>query len=363
MQGAQESMLAIYCDEAGNSGENLLDPAQPYFVLASNDFSDVEASTLLELVRSKQAAEAKFRTLKKTPTGLKKLKALMTNPGMTGDRIVVTAFDKRFMIITKMVDLIAETIFHEIGEDLYKRGANIAMSNMLYVCMPTFCGEATTQRYLNSFVELMRFRTPASADAFYKAGDEMLAASSNEDFRKDLYIFTERRLFQTWFEGIGNLALDPAIPALFEHIASWGARKPSRFKVFCDSSKPILATKAQFDAMLAQGDEMASVIGYDRRKFKFPLQAISLEQSDSALHPQIQIADICAGAFAHVLRCSQADTYDDFATTLRDHSLHWMTNALLPSTKISPAELGTDAEDGVNPVEEVVKLLRKRNFV
>jgi hypothetical protein len=352
-------MLEIYCDEAGNSGENLLDAAQPFFALASNDFSREEALSLLELVRSNQTSEPKFRTLRKTTSGVHRLKRLLTDPRMTGERIVVTAFDKQFMVITKMVDLIAETLFHEIGEDLYKQGANIAMANMLNACMPAFCGQDTTDRYLNSFVDLMRFRTPESIETFYSVGAQMLARSSDADFKNNLSVFTARDLFATWFEGIGELSLDPAIPALFEHIAVWGARKSVRFSVICDSSKPVIATKKQFDDMMMQGDEMAAVIGYDRRKFKFPLQAVSVEQADSALHPQIQLADICAGAFTHVLRCSQS-SYDDLGILVRDTCLPWMINAVLPSTKISPEELGTSSIDGVNPVEEMVRRLRNR---
>ncbi len=40
-------MSSIYCDEAGNSGENLVDIEQPFFVLASNDYSESEANSLL----------------------------------------------------------------------------------------------------------------------------------------------------------------------------------------------------------------------------------------------------------------------------------------------------------------------------
>jgi len=48
---------AIYFDESGNSGERLIDDDQPFFMLASNDFSATEARALLEHVRSHQVAE------------------------------------------------------------------------------------------------------------------------------------------------------------------------------------------------------------------------------------------------------------------------------------------------------------------
>ena len=352
---------AIYCDEAGNSGQNLLDPDQPFFVLASTDLGSVEASELIERVRSPQGGEPKFKTLRKTPDGLLRLSTLLTDPRINKSRIALTAFHKRYMIVTKMVDLIAETVIHQIGEDLYRRGANIAMSNMLYACMPAFCGQVTTDRFLRSFVDLMRFRTPASVDEFYLAGEAMVSASSNLDFRRDLYPFTERSLFHDWFDGIGQLSLEPAIPALFQHIAAWGARRPERFRVIHDQSKPVLATKEQFEAMMALSGESSSLIGYDRRKFRFPLQAVSLEQGDSRAHPQLQIADICAGALVHFLKSRESGNPDDLARLVGDVCLDWVLDAVVPSADVSPEELGTDAAGGVNPVDSIARHTRRRN--
>ena len=127
-------MSELYCDEAGNSGQNLLDPEQPTFVLASTDLGRSEATELLDVVRSPQGGEPKFKTLKRTTDGVRRLTRLFTDPRLNKSRIAITAFHKRYMVVTKMVDLISETVFHGIGEDLYKRGANIAMSNMLYYC-------------------------------------------------------------------------------------------------------------------------------------------------------------------------------------------------------------------------------------
>jgi hypothetical protein len=69
-------MSIIYCDESGNSGEELFDKDQPFFVLASNDFGRAEALTLLEHLRSHQSGEPKFKTLKKTVDGVRRLTQL-----------------------------------------------------------------------------------------------------------------------------------------------------------------------------------------------------------------------------------------------------------------------------------------------
>jgi hypothetical protein len=119
-------MYTIYCDEAGNSGENLLDADQPVYVPASNDFTTTEASALLQHVQLPRSSEPKFKILKKNNKGVSRLLAFLADPLLTRERLAVSVFHKRFMIVTKIVDLIFETLIQQVGGDLYVNGANIA---------------------------------------------------------------------------------------------------------------------------------------------------------------------------------------------------------------------------------------------
>jgi hypothetical protein len=345
-------MSIIYCDESGNSGERLLDKDQPFFVLASNDFGVSEAKGLLEHVRSPQGGEPKFKTLKKTQEGIRRLTRFFADPRLHTSRIVVDVYHKRYMVVTKLVDLVVETLMHRMGEDLYKDGANIAMSNMLYGCMPTFCGDELTDRFLQSFVDLMRHRTNAHVTEYFDAGRAMVEACCDDDFQKTLLPFAEPSLFAAWFNPIGDMALEPAIPALFQHLSEWGRRKPDRFRVIHDGSKPVLASQEDFQRMMALVDESSRVVGYDRRKFQFPLRAVSLEQGDSMMYPQIQVADLCAGAINHFLKCHVTGELDELAEVVRGIGcLNWVINGVVPSTDVSPEDLGTDSDDGENPLD------------
>lgn len=354
-------MSIIYCDEAGNSGENLLDKEQPFFVLASNDFGRSEAILLLDHVYSPQGGEPKFKTLKKTSDGIRRLTRLLADPRLNNNRVVIDVYHKRFMVVAKMVDLIAETLIHETDGDLYLRGANLAMSNMLYYCMPTFCGELVTDRFLRSFTDLMRQRTEAHAAAFFREGQAMLEASSNEEFKVVLRPFTDPLVREVWFEGINPLALDPAIPALFQHINAWGIRKPDRFRVIHDRSKPVLASQQIFENMMAHNEEQSALIGYDRRQFKFPLRAESLEQGDSLEHPQLQLADLCAGAVSYFFKCREVGKLDELAMAICNLGcIEWAINMVVPSPDVTPEELGTNSEDGINPVDPLVAYLHNQ---
>lgn len=354
-------MQTIYCDEAGNSGERLLDAEQPHFVLVSNDFGTEEATSLLSHVQSPQGAEPKFKTLRKSADGINRLIRFLSDPRLDNSRLVIHCFDKRFMVVTKMVDLVIETLQHEMGIDLYKGGANLAMSNMMHFCLPVFCGKEATEKLLGTFVNLIRSRTDEVVDAYYVAAKEAMEASVDSDFRNLLGPFADRDLFHTWFNGIGPNVLEPAIPALFSQIGAWGARKSDRFRVVHDKSKPILATQSQFEQMMAMSGEPSLVVGYDRRKFHFPLRATSLEQGDSKEYPQIQVSDLCVGAVARFMKYKDSgvsDPLNDAFVELVGH--RWDFDGVMPRAVVTPKDLKTDSADAGNPIDAILNYLERR---
>jgi hypothetical protein len=354
-------VTTIYCDEAGNTGANLLDPDQPFFILASNDFSSGEADGLLEHVRTGQGGEPKFSVLRRRPEGIARVIRLLSDPRLNKDRVRVGVFHKRYMIVSKMVDLIAETLIHEIGGDLYERGANIAMANFHYYCMPAFCGEERTSAFLQAFVDLIRHGADSHKDTFYAAGQQMLSASKSADFKRELIYFTEPALFHRWYLDFDWSALDPAIPALFHQIVVWGMRKSERFHVVHDRSKPILASQQTFETMMAGLGEGSTMIGTDRRKISFPLRALSLTQEDSKDYSQLQLADLCAGAINHFYKCHQTDQPDDLSRAVEELGcLDWGDSFVLPQPHVTPEELGTAVTDGTNAVDAMAAYLDKK---
>jgi hypothetical protein len=351
-------VTAIYCDEAGNTGANLLDPEQPVFVLASNNYSVAEAEDLLQHVRSVQGGEPKFTTLRRRPEGIARIVRFLRDDRITKDRVRIGVFHKRYLVVTKMVDLVAETLIHQIGGNLYERGANIAMANLLFFCMPAFCGEKATNTFLQRFVDLIRHGPDDFKDLFYAAGDDMIRSCINEGFKSDLVYFTVPSLFESWYDDFDGSSLDPAIPALFHIMSDWGARIPGRFEVMHDRSKPILASQATFEALMAEANETPELIGTDRRKLMFPLSASSLTQVDSKDHPQLQVADICAGAINHFYKLHLKNETDELANAVDSLGcLEWGNNFILPQPYVTPSQLGTDIVDGTDSVDLITKYL------
>lgn len=355
-------MAAIFCDEAGNTGANLLDPEQPIFVLASNNYSLAEADALLQHVVSPQGGEPKFSTLRRRPEGIARIVHFLSDTRLSKDRVKISVFHKRYTVVTKLVDLIAENLIHQIGGNLYDRGGNIAMANLLFFCMPTFCGEQTTSVFLQRFVELIRYGPKDAKEPFYAAGNEMIRCCVNEDFKSDLIFFTEPAFFEDWWDDFDGSSLDPAIPALFHLMSDWGAKISDRFDVMHDRSKPILASQETFEYLMAEVDESSALVGTDRRKIVFPLRASSLTQVDSEDHPQLQVADICAGAINHFYKLHIRNETDELANAVdRLGCLEWGRNFILPQPHVTPADLGTDSVEGTDSVDLITKYwLQKR---
>lgn len=360
----KETMTIIFCDEAGNTGEHLLDPNQRGFVLASNDFSEEEASTLLGHVRSSQGGEAKIATLKKTNAGIDRLGALLHDPRLNGTRIATLIFDKKFMVYTKLVDLIMETLMHEAGQDIYEMGANLSLSNLLYYSTPILCHEAQADIMLQAFVHLLRKRNKESVEEYLKAGDLLLQTCSNDQFAALLAPFFSPTLLPIWYDQMIPLSIEPAIPALFATIVEWGRRKDNRFSVYHDHSKPVLATADDFEKMCAGVDEASDTVGYDRRKFQFPLRATELRQVDSKDYSQIQIADICAGVIWHYFRCKTQRITDPLCDLIeRAGSFGWISGGVIPSPSFTADALDIHDKSGKNPIsafaERMSRLRRK----
>ena len=69
---------------------------------------------------------------------------------------------KRFVLLTKIVDLIVEPIFYDDDEDFYKDGSNISYSNILYYSLKVVMGDEFFSNVISKFQVMIRKRTKQS---------------------------------------------------------------------------------------------------------------------------------------------------------------------------------------------------------
>lgn len=354
----------VYCDEAGNTGAALLDKAQPVFVLSSLDFSDSEASELLACVKSTQGAEAKFTTLRKSERGKRKLIQFLSQHALTPARVKATVFHKEYMVVTKMVDIIVESLAHQGGIDLYERGGNIALSDLHFYATPVYCGRDRFNSFLASFVAMVRNKDKASTEMFFYWAWQLHGLCIDEKYQSMLapFLVAEHSIAEL-LENIDSLALDPAVPSFFNHCVAWGDQYGAEFDVLHDESKPLYAERDTLRAFMDKSIPYTE-IGFDKRKFEFPLKANNLEFGDSKKISQLQMADLIASASAYLNLCRINGNMDDFARGLEVDALldRFVINALWPSTDVTPAALETDQEGGINAVNFIAEALSRRRI-
>lgn len=356
-------MKLVAFDESGNTGADLLNQQQRVFVLASNNLSIHEAEELLSVVQTQQAAEAKFSNLRKSNSGKRRIIEFLQKATFHKGKIKTTFFHKEYMVITKIVDLIIENMAYIYGIDLYKDGANIAMSNMHFYCMPTFCGKKKTLKMYSTFVEMIRTQSDESIAKFYNAMWQLHDASTNKSYSESLSpILASKEIIGEILENNDKNSLDPAIPAFFEHCANWSDEFEDYFDVLHDDSKPLFQEKETLELFMSK-EIPHHIIGYDRRKHGFPLKANGVHFGKSEDDPRLQVADLIAsssGYWAH--RLASGETEDDFFIKLDGVEIRQFSiNAIWPAPEVTPKEMGTDGGYGINAVDFMTEQLSKHH--
>ncbi len=359
---AEKSIIAtIFLDESGNTGHNIADKDQPIFTLSGCKYSNIEAEKLLALIGSKSPKEAHFKNLKRRKSGQDGIVRLMCHKFINQDRVKVELLHKNFMVTTKIVDLLIEHMLHLNGHDLYENGGNIGLSNMWFCCMPTFCGIDRVQCMHESFVKMIKIQSEDSIDDFYKTVEELKSNSISEGFKDDLNMLMDTKHYiHGALNGIDKSSLDPSIPALFSQCVAWGDVHPKGFHVIHDDSHSIENQKILFGQFM-DWTQSSVEIGYDRRKFKLPLKGKSLKFSSSESHPQLQVADIIASSIAYWADGVARDEKDDYLF-LELNKLNFnklITNKIWPTQDVTPSDLGTIHDGGLNPADHTAYFLMK----
>ena len=354
-------MHEVVFDESGNTGADLLNQQQPVFALASTCLSREQASLILEPLSTPQTREIKFSRLRRTEAGRRRIIEFLSCSSLDPENIITTLFHKKYMIVTKVVDLLVENLAYEDGIDLYRDGANIAMSNYFYFCMPTFCGEGRTTTLLRRFVEMLRFRTPRNIRRFYVAARAMYEHSTDREFAASLApILVSERMIGFILANNDRNSLDPAIPAFVQHCSLWGDRFGREYGLIHDDSKPIFQEKETLEIFMSPEEEI-HVLGYDRRKFSFPLRASGVRFASSNEDPRLQVADILAGASSYLAAGLVAPpSHIEFWNDLDEANLpRLIRDVIWPSPDVSPRDLGTEFTGGINPVDGMTAFMAR----
>jgi hypothetical protein len=291
--------MRVFLDESGFTGEDLLNEAQPVFVLASTVLSEEESRRIHgNFFADVRARELKHSTLAKTAKGrsrvLRFLRAVRALEGQCATYVV----HKEFCLLSKLVDWWVESGMHEKGFDFYRDGANLAFTNVCFFCLRTFESPGFLRETLRLFQKMMRYRTKGAYVEFW-SGLRRKMKRCRKETRQILEYFdlSERILGPRHFLGLPDKALDISVTTAVESIAHWRNTTDEDLEVIHDNSSVMAREKWIWDAVVAQNVPHAAFRRGDR-VVKYPLNVANTILGDSANFAQLQFCDILAGATA-----------------------------------------------------------------
>lgn len=358
----KQTIATIFLDESGNTGSNILDDNQPMFTLAGCRFSVQESERLISLINSRSPKEAHFKVLRRRKAGQDGIIRLMKHSLINQRNVVVELMHKRFMVVTKIVDILIEHMMFINGHDLYKNGANIGLSNLWYMCLPLYCGEKSVDEMYKAFLTMVKVQSDESVNGFFEKVVKLQDVCSDDEFKSDInMILNTKSIVKDALDGIDKSILDPSIPSLFSQCVMWGQKHPRGFNIIHDDSHAIEQQRAMY-AQFMDWTQKEVELGYDRRKFSLPLKGKSLKFSSSTDYPQLQVADIIASSVAYwAAGIARGEKEDYFFLELDKLNLHRLLtpNKIWPTKDVTPKELGTEYDGGLNPADHAAYFLMR----
>lgn len=330
------SRVRVYCDESGNTGSALLDPDQPIFSLASTSIETAQALDLLAPLLRKGQREVKYAKLKGNARGQSQLLDFFSSPAINQATCKFTVADKKFYLVSHLVDKLIEPTLHEMAVDLYARDAQVRLANVWYFGGHLVFPKGGWRNVLNAFLNAVRRCNTGSFREFDIALTN--AAKEVNDAYRDLatgLLLARGRLEE--FIGVFRdvEAFDPAVDSFTSLMHKWMVEHSGRFPVVHDQSKPLRRNEKLLRALMS--DVEKRVIGYGNRQHELPLRISTLEFGDSQSLPALQIADLIAGAAADYSKaCFCRAPLSDYQKSLLSVLVPLYVGGMLPSFQTDP---------------------------
>lgn len=355
-------MHNVYFDEAGNTGFDLMNVDQPVFVLAANIFSEERAKDLITELRIQNGAEAKFKTLRKSVAGRKKIIDFIGKVSSQADFVKSLIIHKRYMALGKILDILVEPVYFEKGLNFNANAHNISTTNMLWYLIPCFYGEAALNQILEKFVQMIKTKSKVDISGFYQT---VRFIKSNPLNLNNVVDFTDilesERLVNESLEIVTTSHLDPVQCGLFTQTVLWGNHFKSEFAVIHDESNSLAASLDDFNRY-TDPSSIQMTIGSDFRSFNLPLLSTSVSLEDSKSSYQIQVSDLIAGSLAYFAKAMTYEQADPFADALKSADIEKLiTHPVWPELKVNPEQHGITKLEShsqtSNPADQITAYL------
>jgi hypothetical protein len=292
----------LYFDESGFTGYNLLDPDQPVFMIASSDLAEQEAADILQRAFPRyQAPEFKFSNIWASNRNRRGLIEFGRACATLGARAYMWRTDKRFAVLTKVIDFLIEPYLHDMGYDFYADGFARKYSNYIHYGL-TECGEpALYDSIIRAYQEFSR--APSEAGLERLQIRLRLMANSLEE---PLSIFLDQmaigaEVFERYrsvesFTGADELY----VTTMLAIIGHWRQRSPDDFAVVHDDSAHFFRHREMWETITSPNVPPQMHVAGDGSEVPYPLRVVSTTPTPSEQSRSIQFCDVLAGVSAKI---------------------------------------------------------------
>ncbi|WP_420613353.1 DUF3800 domain-containing protein [Candidatus Spongiisocius sp.] len=292
----------LYFDESGFTGANLADPEQPWFVYVGVALDEEEACLIHTEAYSRfrlQGSELKGANLIKTTRGRRALSWIL---GVVCEHARAVVADKRYALAGKFFDYMIEPILAERNATFYEIDFHKFVATHLFLASKT---DKHHDELLMAFSRMMRRMDPGELDEVFSVWRRLEGLSPIGQLHKLSKLHREK------IEGelgvarnagpMANWTLELTATALYSLLCYWGETSDG-LEVYCDNSKPLVASAAFFDGFIGRRDK-----GYVQLSSAPPSSIVfnlnkPVRLVDSRSSYGIQLADVLASTLAYTLK-------------------------------------------------------------
>lgn len=231
----------VYFDEAGFTGNHLLEDTQPYFSYAAVAVSGAEAESFINEIRKTYKIQSDEIKFSKVQGYREEKRDNIINEALDffKDRSVSVCFDKKYSLCGKFVEYMIEPIIQDFNSFFYFCGCHHFLSKFLYDNAPDIL--------LKRFEDVMRNQNKEKEVKFFLDDLRLNKFNYNNDALKDVYDFildNENSIEEEFksissTEEINQYILDLSATSLFTACSAINEKFP-KIKPIYDSSKPVV---------------------------------------------------------------------------------------------------------------------------
>lgn len=352
-------MTTIYLDESGYTGDDLANAEQPFFVVASSVIGDAEAAAILRRCFPRyQGREYKFSNIWKRPTSRDGLRTLAREIPAFQDRVYLWIIDKRFCLLTKMLDYLIEPVFYGMGRDFYAGGYAQRFMNSAHRDILAHGSEALYDETVRTWDAFARAPGAGTVEALRRLLDR--TARDTPPPLNGLYAAARMGLsdFLASNDRLEDFSDSSEIQltSVFSTVIWWRQHRPEDFRLVHDESSNFLRQRDTWDTLLRHDFVSPPQPQGNGTLVEFPLRVTSTASAASHNSPAIQLCDVLAGLGAKFAPALQRREVDPFVAELVGLGAGALTySGVLPHDAY--AEGPPAHRDGPDMVDRMVELL------